>query len=218
MKHLALLCLVGCAAANPPIAASSGSPFPADLGARFIRTDATFERAPRAEAAKILVSDKEINAEPRFKVVGVIELEGKETEPLATFVDFAQNAGAEVGCSVLVQRDAFELGTRRARMIVPPGPSGQLTRGSLGREWYRSDRVVWQFLCGVPGATDDQQDVSFKRAVATAVDLRRKELGNYEPCDPYTPTGSHIHRSSVCSNDPKHHSEADARTTVPFSP
>ena len=70
-----------------------------------------------------------------------------------------------------------------------------------GREWQRNDpRVRWQFLCGIDGGTYAEQDKSMKRATRKAVESRRTALGNYEPCDPYTPTGSHVRHNDVCAN------------------
>lgn len=114
----------------------------------------------------------------------------------------------------MVERDAFELGTRLERP-TPPLFQSQMTRGMLGRDWQRNHQVVWQFLCGITGASDSEQVQTFKQATSLAVDLRRKELRNFEPCEPYTPTGSRIRRTRVCADDPAHHSQADARSSAP---
>ncbi|HEY2027718.1 MAG TPA: hypothetical protein VGH20_00795 [Myxococcales bacterium] len=164
----------------------------------------------RWHAAKLLVSDEEVYAEPPFKLIGVVEVEGKETEQLQAFVARAQEAGAAAGCDVLVERDAFELGTR---IVRPFGP--RFTRGTMGRDWQRSDQVVWQFLCGVSGATDDEEAQTMREATSLAINLRWKELGGYEPCEQYTPTGSHVRKTHVCANDPGHHAEADGRSSAP---
>ena len=220
MRPWALFAALGCASAGSGIPVSPGTPPAAakpDLKAYFIRLEADYQRKPRAEAAQILVDEREVQAVPPFKVVGLLSVEGKQTEKLAAFVDFASDAGAEAGCSVLIQRDAFELGARLQRMIIPRGgPNAPMPRGSLGRDWHPSDRLLWQFLCGVPGATAEEQQATLKRGVALAVAERRKELGGYEPCEPYVPTGSHILKRDVCADDPAHHSQADSRSPVPF--
>ncbi|HEY2030681.1 MAG TPA: hypothetical protein VGH20_15900 [Myxococcales bacterium] len=205
---------VACATAPTPVAKDGAHNAVRAPSVRFIPLDHGYSLSPHGEPAKVLVDDKEIAAEPPFKVVGVVEIEGKETEQLAAFVARAEDGGASAGCDVLVERDAFELGTRVQRPSTPVFNS-QITRGMLGRDWQRNDQVVWQFLCGVNGASDSEQAQTLKRATSLAVDLRRKELGNYEPCEPYTPTGSRIRRTRVCADDPAHHSEADARSSGP---
>jgi hypothetical protein len=201
-------------ATSPSVHETSGHETSRAPALRFIPLDSAYRPSPRPEVAKVLVDDKEIAAEPPFKLVGVVEIEGKETEQLRVFVTRAEEAGASVGCDVLVERDAFELGTRTPRPLAPIY-RGQTTRGMLGRDWQRSDQVVWQFLCGVTGSNDSEEAQTMKQATSLAVDLRRKELGNYEPCEQYTPTGSHVRRMRVCADDPAHHSEADARSSGP---
>jgi hypothetical protein len=200
---LSLACvLAGCA--PRPVATGSNH--------RFYRSDDNYEVVPRSELARLLLDEKEVAEEPTFKVVGVLEIEGKETERMSLFVARAEEQGANVGCDVVVHRDAFELGTRVQRGVVP-GKSGAF--GSAGRDWLRSDQIVWQLLCGVHGATAEEQILSLREATKLAVDLRVRELGNYEPCQPFVPTGSHILKTRVCADDPGHHSEADGRSSAP---
>jgi hypothetical protein len=198
--------LVGCA--PRPVATGSFH--------RFYVSDENYDVAPRSELARVLVDEKEVADEPLFKVVGVLEIEGKETERLSTFLARAEEQGANVGCDVLIHRDAFELGTRVQRGVVPQFNNG-VALGSLGRDWLRSDQVVWQFLCGVEGegATAEEQILSMREAAKLAVDLRVRELGNYEPCQPFVPTGSHILKTRVCADDPGHHTQADGRSSAP---
>ena len=56
---------------------------------RFVRTDETYQDLARTAPAKMLVNDKEINAAPPFRVVGVLEVEGKETERISSFANRA---------------------------------------------------------------------------------------------------------------------------------
>jgi hypothetical protein len=46
------------------------------------------------------------------------------------------------------------------------------------------------------------------------VAMRRDELGQFEPCEAFTPLGSRVHKARVCADDPGHHSEADARSSA----
>jgi hypothetical protein len=43
--------------------------------------------------------------------------------------------------------------------------AGSIGYGLLGRDWHPSDEVVWQFLCGVQGASEAEQVKSMKTAV-----------------------------------------------------
>lgn len=195
--------LVGCGGIKPTVTGNT----PADgFTYRFVRTEDDFKIAARSEPAKLLVSEQEIAAEPPFRVVGVMELEGKESLPLKVFVEGAGVAGAALGCDFVVHRDAFELATRVQRAMLPG-----FGRVGLGREWVRTDQVVWQFLCGVNGASAVEQIDSLKVATSMAVALRRQDLGDYEPCEQYTPTGSHVRKTRVCADDPGHHAQADDR-------
>jgi hypothetical protein len=169
---------------------------------RFVQTDQSFQIAPRDELTQVLVDEQEVVQAPPFKLVGVLEVEGKEMEHLAVFVKRVAQAGAKVGCDVVVQRDAFEGGTRVRRL------------DGAGRDWRRNDRAIWQFLCGVNGATAAEQLTSMRLATATAVKMRADELGSFEPCAPYTPLGSRVRKTRVCADDPGKHSEADARSSA----
>jgi hypothetical protein len=75
---------------------------------------------------------------------------------------------------------------------------GSFTAGGGGV--YHNDLATWQFLCGVGGATDDQAEVTFKKADELAVKMRVAALG-FEPCAPFTPLGSHIRKTRVCADD-----------------
>jgi dihydrofolate reductase len=69
-----------------------------------------------------------------------------------------KQAQKAAGCDVLYQRDAFELGTRIPKPMIPGGGGIGKFIASSGREWHRSDELVWQFLCGVIGASGDEQE------------------------------------------------------------
>jgi hypothetical protein len=89
-----LACLLaGCAAASPK-------------AERFVRTDHSFLPSWRSEPSKVLVQDKEVALETPFKAVGVLELEGREAETQALFLERAAQAGAAEGCDVLLMREA----------------------------------------------------------------------------------------------------------------
>jgi hypothetical protein len=92
----------------------------------------------------VVLDDKELAKAPPFKAVGVLQLVGKETKQLTAFYDTAVAAGQAAGCDVLYQRDAFELGTRIPKARIP-GSDGGIGRfiASSGREWHRSDELVW---------------------------------------------------------------------------
>jgi hypothetical protein len=139
---------------------------------------------------------------PPFKLVGVLEVEGKETERLALFLEVVAQAGAQAGCDVVVQRDAFEGGVRVQRLDL------------MGRDWRRNGHAIWQFLCGVNGATKDEESASMKLAVKTAVKMRVAEFGDFEPCEAYTPLGSRVRKFRVCADDPGKHAEADSRSSA----
>jgi hypothetical protein len=84
-----------------------------------------------------------------------------------TFHDVAIEAGRAAGCDVLYQRDAFELGTRVSRSRVPGAADGSIGRfiASSGRDWQRTDELVWQFLCGMTGV---EQGDAVRRATVLA--------------------------------------------------
>jgi hypothetical protein len=222
-SNVALICMVmGCAGASvfrDPNAGEQVAEAKPPAEPLFTRTDQTFIATPRAAPATVLLEDKELAAAPPFRAVGIVEMEGKETTQLSAFYDAAAKAGASFGCDVLYQRDAFELGTRIAKMRIPNadppnGPSMGHFIASSGREWTRNNMVRWQFLCGVNGGTYAEQDKSMKAATNKAVEARRTALGNYEPCDAYTPTGSHVRRNDVCANSVKRN-DADLKTPAP---
>jgi hypothetical protein len=174
----------------------------AGLTQRFVQTDEEYTPRRRNVPAKVLVDEREVAAEPPFKVVGVLEVEGKETEHLSAFLERVARAGAGAGCEVLVQRDAFEGGTRVRRL------------DRAGRDWRRNDRAIWQFLCGVGQVTAEDQLSSMRLATARAVKLRLAEMGDFEPCAPFTPLGSRVRKSRVCADDPGKHAEADSRSSA----
>ncbi|HEX4386576.1 MAG TPA: hypothetical protein VH083_26660 [Myxococcales bacterium] len=218
--------LIGCSGAKvfrEPIEAAAEVP-PDTLPApepRFIATDLSFRGTAHGPSTMIL-DDDELSKATAFRAVGVMEMEGKETKRLKAFYEAAALAGGNYGCDVLFQRDAFELGTRVAKPISPAatgipiaGRDSTVTIGSFlvshGREWQRTDRLVWQFICGMSGADDLDQAQSLHVATSKAVELRRTQLGNFEPCEPYTPLGSHIRKQDVCMDDPKIRREASSR-------
>jgi hypothetical protein len=198
---LNLEALVVCGAALGCGGMQGGKP-PQHFEQRLVLTDDKFQATPKEDPAQVLVDEKEIKAVPPFKLVGVLEVEGKETERLAVFYDRVAQAGGQAGCDVVVQRDAFEGGVRVQRQDM------------AGRDWHRNDRAIWQFLCGINGATEEQESASMKLAVKTAVKLRVAEFGDFEPCEAYTPLGSRIRKNRVCADDPGKHAEADARSSA----
>lgn len=219
MKKIALTCvlLIGCAGASA-VNGSNPEELPPDTNpkpeASFIPIDSSFKVSPRTELSMVVLDEKELAKAPLFRAVGVLQLEGKETKRLSAFYEAVAEAGASVGCDVLYQRDAFELGNRVERLRTPassvafPGVGAYVA--GTGRDWRRNDKVLWQFLCGVAGASEAEQERSLKVATNLAVTLRREKLGNVEPCEPFTPTGSHVRRNNVCTNDPHHRNVADS--------
>ena len=190
-----LLTACACASAHVP---DQARPAPQ---ATFARLDNAFTVSRRGQPPLVVLDDKELASAPPFKAVGVLQLKGTETKGLEAFYDAAVAAGQAAGCEVLYQRDAFELGTRIARPRIP-GSDGGIGRfiESSGRDWHRSNELIWQFLCGVVGASGIEQEETMKQATLVAVELRRKALGNFEPCEPYIPLGSHVVRRDVCAN------------------
>jgi hypothetical protein len=85
----------------------------------------------------VLLDDKELAKAPPFKAVGVLQVEGKETKKLTAFYDAAVAAGQAAGCDVLYQRDAFEIGTRIPKVMIPGGGGIGKFVASSGREWMR---------------------------------------------------------------------------------
>jgi hypothetical protein len=190
------------AAEEPPDTAPVPKP-------RFTNIDASFKGVAHGPSIMVLTDD-EMAGTPPFRAVGVLEMEGKETKRLKAFYEAAAQAGGDHGCDVLFQRDAFELGTRVSKPRIPIDDSQYRLgdfMGSSGRDWHRSDQVVWQFICGVVGTgtgsvSDRDQAKTLRVATTTAVELRRKQLGDFEPCDSYVPLGSHIPTREVCMEDP----------------
>ena len=167
------------------------------MSERFVKLDDRFEVQSHSELAQLVVNDEEMSQLPPLRFVGVMEVKGKETERLSTFVERVTKAGAEFGCDAVVQRDAFQDGDR-------------VQRHGMVRTFYRNDLAVWQFLCGVRGATEEEQERTMKEAIKLAVNMRADELGSYEPCAAFTPTGSHVRKTRVCTDDPGHRSQPDA--------
>jgi hypothetical protein len=147
--------------------------------ARFTALDAAFTSAPRQEPPVVVLDDKELAKAAQFRAVGVLQLTGKENNQMVTFYDTALEAGRVAGCDVLYQRDAFELGTRVERPKLP-GADGGIGRflASSGRDWRRSDQLVWQFLCGVTGG---EQGDTVQRAARCRVERRRSNPRSMRP-------------------------------------
>src|ERR1700749_2544079 len=109
---LALICglLAGCAATQKPAPPTTAS---------FTPLESAYQGAPRERLPVVALDEKELMAAPPFRAVGVLQVEGKETRQLKAFLDAVAEAGAQAGCDVLYQRDAFELGTRVPKPIIP---------------------------------------------------------------------------------------------------
>jgi hypothetical protein len=187
MKRLLVACflLTGCA-----------------IHERFVKLDeeAGFQANAKADPPQVFVDEGEMakNRAPPFRYIGVVEIEGMETEKLSVFYERVAKAGAGVGCEAMLQRDAFQ-------GVV--GIQGGYTR-ALGAQLHRNNLAVWQFLCGIRGASEAESAVTMKKAVALAVRMRADAFG-YEPCAAYTPTGSHVHKTRVCADDPNGRSRPD---------
>ena len=87
--------------------------------------------------------------------------------------------------------------------------SDTFSAGGSGGRAHHNNMAIWQFLCGVGGATQDQAEASFKKADALAVKMRLAALG-FEPCAPYTPLGSHIRKVRLCWDDPHGRNRPDS--------
>jgi hypothetical protein len=185
MRSLALLLACSCASAIPPTQ-------------RFVLTDQGFDSAPRPEKPRILFDLDEMEHEPPFKSVGILEIRGNSHDSINAFLARVAEAGARSGCEVLAQRDLFELTAstdlaQPQNLSVPGSPRYLPTRSQV-----LNGVAVWQFLCGVQPATPQQAAYSRRVAIARAISLRDKELG--EVCRPSTPLGSHVHTRRVCAN------------------
>jgi len=186
MEKLSLLalCAIACAALRPR------------MTDRFTPIDKSFQPVERDAIPSLLVDQDDLAGAPPFRSVGVIEVKASERESLNAFIARAQGAAADLGCDVLLQRDAFHLGfwVRNA-----PTPGSGL--GGLGRTWTTNDQAVWQFICGVNGATAEEAAKSRDQAIKVAAQLR-DDLLDSQVCVPYTPLGTRIRKMRVCENDP----------------
>jgi hypothetical protein len=172
----------------------------APMQERFVKLDHDFQANSRAEPPEVYVDETEMlkKQAPPYRFVGVVEVEGKETEKLTTFYERVAKAGAGVGCEAMVQRDAFQ-----GVMVVQ-------RHDMMGRTVNRNNMAIWQFLCGVGGATEAEAAATMKQAVAMAVKMRFDEMGSQELCQAYTPTGSRVRKNRVCGDDPNKRTQADA--------
>jgi hypothetical protein len=228
MKQLLVACflLAGCVA--------QGTKKEFFLKERFAKLDQGYEANPRADPPRVFVDADEMIKEkaPPYRFIGVVEVENIQTEQLSIFYDRVAKAGQGIGCEAMLQRDAFQ-GVAPDPTPITFKPSAQLSGGIAGASQpgasgsnaggngiggsitsggggvYHNNMATWQFLCGVGGATQEQADLTFKKADALAVKMRVAALG-FEPCAPYTPLGSHIRKTRLCSDDPKGHSRPDA--------
>jgi hypothetical protein len=173
--------------------ACAGATANAKLTDRFTRLDGNFQPSVHKVAPTLLVDAHELDAAPPFKSVGILEVQGREKETINAFLARVEQAGAELGCDVLLQRDAYRLGLWVRR---PP------VRGlnGVGHEWIANDQAVWQFVCGVNGSTPEQAILSLESAFKAAARLRENEFGT-QVCEPYVPLGSHILKTRVCVDD-----------------
>jgi hypothetical protein len=169
------------------------------LQERFVKIDQDFQANSRADPPQVFVDEGEMvkKQAPPYRYVGVVEVEGKETEKLSVFYERVAKAGAGVGCEAMVQRDAFQ------GVIVVQ------RHDMMGRDMKRNNMAIWQFLCGVGGATEAEATATMKRAVAMAVRMRSDEMGNQEVCMAYTPTGSRVRKNRVCADDPNGRTRPD---------
>jgi hypothetical protein len=161
---------------------------------RFVRTDEQFTSAPLAQPPKVLIDPGEIAQLPPFKSVGVLEIKGNAHDSVDVFLARVSELGAKSGCEVLAQRDLFEL-TQKIDLEDKPMMAGTMLPP---RSEFQTGVAVWQFLCGIAPATDEEAKASRKTAIALAVQLRDKELGDV--CKPTTALGSHIKTARVCAN------------------
>lgn len=172
----------------------------AGMEERFVKVDHDFQANSRGEPPQVFVDETEMlkKQAPPYRFVGVVEVEGKETEKLTTFYERVAKAGAGVGCEAMVQRDAFQgvIVVRRHDM--------------MGRDVKRNNMAIWQFLCGVSGATEAEAAATMKQAVAMAVRMRADEMGSQEVCQAYTPLGSRVRKNRVCGDDPNKRNQPDA--------
>jgi hypothetical protein len=227
MKRLLVACflLAGCATQS-----ATKERF---LKQRFVTLDEGFKASARADPPRVFVDANEMVKEkaPPYRFIGVVEVENIQTERLSVFFERVAKAGQALGCEAMLQRDAFQ-GTAPDPTPIMVKPSvqsmggiaagvssgggtnagGNSAGGSLsagGGGVYHNNMAIWQFLCGVGGATQEQAEATFKKADALAVKMRVAVLG-FEPCAPYTPLGSHVRKVRVCADDPKGRNRPDA--------
>jgi hypothetical protein len=178
------VCATSCATLRPP------------MTDRFTPVDNGFQPAESDAIPALLVDLDELADAPPFRSVGVIEVQAREQESLKAFIARAESAGADLGCDVLLQRDAFRLG-----FWVRNAPTPGVGLIGLGRTWTTNDQAVWQFICGVNGATPEEAKKSRDEAIKLA-SRQRDELLDSQVCVPYTPLGTHLRRLRTCENDP----------------
>jgi hypothetical protein len=186
MEKLVLVaaCATACAALHP------------QMTDRFTPVDKSFQPVERDAIPALLVDlDEMADDAPHFRSVGVIEVQAREKESLNAFIARAQSAGADLGCDVLLQRDAFRLG-----FWVRNAPTPGVGLIGLGRTWTTNDQAVWQFICGVNGASPEEAKKSREDAIKLAW-RQRDELLDSQVCVPYTPLGTHVRKLRVCEND-----------------
>jgi hypothetical protein len=162
---------------------------PAVMTHRFVPIDDSFKPMPREDLSKVLMDADDIGLEPPFKTVGVLEVLGKETDPMISFLAKVSRVGRKYGCDVVVQRDAYQLGNR-----VP--------WAFRGRDFQANGGAAWQFLCGVTGADLEVASVTLALGAKRAGQLRDEELGGVAICAPdATSLDYRRRRSHTCAND-----------------
>jgi CxxC motif-containing protein (DUF1111 family) len=134
---------------------------PVEMTHRFVKTDDAFAPSTAGDFPDLLADEREIAKAAPFKSVGVLEVRGRVTEGRQRFLDHALNAGADLGCDVIVQRDHFQRGRR------------DWIRGA---RWRGDEIATWQFLCGVSGVTEQEAKSTRRTAVLTAARMRDEEL------------------------------------------
>ena len=158
---------------------------------RFVPTDASFEPAPLPGAPRLLIDQADVDAEPPFKAVGVLEVQGSANDTVNAFLARVSQAGSRAGCEVVEQRDLFE---RMTNQSLPSPPQGKGAVELLpARTWIGTDEAIWQFLCGVRPASRGEAIESYYAATRVAASLRDAHAAAHL-CERYIPTGSHIAR------------------------
>jgi hypothetical protein len=185
------------------VACATATSKPKPMSDRFTPMAKSFTAAPSVVQPLLVIDNEELDSIEPFKSVGILEVQGHEKESLNGFLARVREAGGQLGCDVVLQRDAYRLGTRVQRWPTLGGVG-------WGPEWITNDQAVWQFICGVFNGNVDEAWDSREAANKLAAKLREEELGA-QICVPYTPTGSHIMKMRVCANDPQQRRDAHAR-------